>query len=910
MIRSLPTLLRVCIACCAFFLLPFLSSAAIIYVNPAASGANNGTSWTNAYTSLSTALLAAASGDEVWVKQGVYKPSTLVDVNTSGGTEAREATFQIPNGVALYGGFTGSELTRDARNPAVNLTILSGDLDNNDVNTDGNQIAESTADVVGNNAYHVLYTVNVNAATRVDGFVVTAGKAMSTAAITDANQDGGAWYNKLSGAANASSPGIANTVFQGNYAASEGGAIFNTNGPAGGAVLSLIERCKFMGNKSNIAGGAINLGSFSAGNYQPHFVGCEFTGNEAARRGGALYMIGDHALIDSSFFRNNKVTAVSPDNSTFPGSGGAVGMVASNAAFKQCMFEGNTSTGNPTGAFEGGGGGAVYMSSNEPQTTTLGPSAPSFIGCGFYTNTATGNTTAWGGAAVHLSDGGKLRPRYVNCVFSGNQAHDNGGAVASFARVMSVASGYTPDLNPDFTNCTFTANHAGTTGGALYFDGYVYLGAEVLHGRVENTIIWNNTATASGPAISFTGNNVVAYSDVQGSGGSGGGWNSSLGTDGGNNLDANPGFTDAANPKGADGLPATTDDGLRLTTSAAPVDAGNGAATGLAGIATDYIRASRVQGSRVDMGAYEQAKISAPPVKIYWLKDWDLKPVCLSCPWAFIFTENLSQQFIWDGPAQLIDQDDRAGTALITGHIVNRKNKKQGFDVHLKLVNKQDWAAWSSKGRTYTTFGLQAFLTGLREHRSWTFWELSDESYLNGTDDISGKLGLAPAPANYKTGFQLGEGANGWDDDFGMSGTFSYKGVITIKGKKSSLSGLGTMNVDAELCKDRTCTPLTERIQSASTGMLQAQEEGAGMPHVNLYPVPARNQLTISGSKLPAGMYTIRFYDAKGQLRKEERRYGSNGNFATSVKELQPGLYILQLYSNTGVVSTQKFLVE
>ena len=72
------------------------AQSTIIYVNQSAAGNYDGTSWTDAYTDLQSALTAATSGEEVWVAAGTYKPTAGAD---------RIATFQLKNGVALYGGF-------------------------------------------------------------------------------------------------------------------------------------------------------------------------------------------------------------------------------------------------------------------------------------------------------------------------------------------------------------------------------------------------------------------------------------------------------------------------------------------------------------------------------------------------------------------------------------------------------------------------------------------------------------------------------------------------------------------------------------------------------------------------------------------------------------------------------------
>ena len=99
-----------------------------LYVDKDATGADDGSTWADAHTKLQDALDDAVGDDEIWVAEGTYYP----DEGASVTADDRDASFVLVNGLEIYGGFDGTESARTSRNPATNVTILSGDIKQDD----------------------------------------------------------------------------------------------------------------------------------------------------------------------------------------------------------------------------------------------------------------------------------------------------------------------------------------------------------------------------------------------------------------------------------------------------------------------------------------------------------------------------------------------------------------------------------------------------------------------------------------------------------------------------------------------------------------------------------------------------------------------------------------------------------
>jgi len=323
----------------AFLMTPVLPKT--IYVDDDANGANDGSSWTDAYNYLQDALTAAYSGDEIWVAQGIYKPDQEAGITPGD----REATFQLINGVTLKGGYAGfGEPDPNARDIQLYETILTGDLADNDVNV--NEPCDlQTEPTRSENSYHVVRSTGTDESAVLDGFTVTGGNAngpypeychgggmrneysSSTVSNCTFSANSGNCSNSAGMVNEHSSPKVTNCTFIGNNRC--GIANWYNNTPT-------LTNCTFIGNGLGVAN---HYDSSST------LRNCKFIGN----REGIESFGGITTLTNCIFSGNRRATFFDYSSSkpmllncTFSGNAGVIGVDGGAiATLNNCVLWGN-----------------------------------------------------------------------------------------------------------------------------------------------------------------------------------------------------------------------------------------------------------------------------------------------------------------------------------------------------------------------------------------------------------------------------------------------------------------------------------------------------------------------------------------------------------------------------------------
>lgn len=551
-----------------FMMIPQAAKSAdeiIIYVDQAASGSANGQSWADAYTDLQVAIANADANSQIWVAKGTYRPSTS-DPSVS---------FTLKNDVGIYGGFAGNETLLSQRDWQQNLTILSGDLANDDQDN-GTDIITDTHNIGGTNSEHVIVTNGLTNTAVLDGFTITAGhnfydgagmwNVNSSPTLTNlhfagnsADRGGGIFNDQ-------SNPTLTNITFSYNHASSVGAGLFNTMSKP------IIRNSRFYQNIANFGDGG---GMANQANSDVTIEDVVFEENSAYYSGGGI--ANDHS--SPTLYRVDFIRNIVGNHD-----GGGMFNSESSPIVDTARFIENTA----------GYGGGFSTSGGKPIVRNA-----QFIN---------NMVMSRGGGAFNY--GHTTEALFENVIFTANSAELNGGGLANQSNSKATV-----------TNVVFAGNYA-SQGSALAIDegGSTTLINATIAGNTtsqagwaDNTdgeTIWNNDNSTFvgynsiiwGQRLSILNDNSTAEfssSLIEGCKPNGI-WQASCGIEQNNsNLsDADPLFI---NPISYTAAPTTTAD-LRLQLGSPAINAGNNSHNSQT---SDLDGNPRIVGVAIDLGAYE-----------------------------------------------------------------------------------------------------------------------------------------------------------------------------------------------------------------------------------------------------------------------------------------------------------------
>ena len=419
----------------------------VIYVDGAASGANDGTSWNDAYIKLQNALQAATKYQQIWVAEGTYTPSDLGD---------RDASFVIPAGVFVFGGFAPSLgiVNMTIRDPETYETVLSGDI-----------MRDDGVGVEHNNSHRVVRSGHNS---EVDGFTISDGYSI--------------WMSGAEG----HGQGACLQVAEGHYFTARGCRFTNCSAVQGGAIWAgngsvlTLDGCDLVENRATQGGGGAVMLTDSA--RDTLLKDCTFDLNTSTHGGGLFIDGGVGVTIDGCTFLNNSA------NWAFYGGGGIRAQDNTGLFITDSTITENT-------ASVGAGIALSQCTGSIIENTTIENNNADDASSITYCDSSYEIYRAAGGGLL-LSGGDAL---IRGSAFVDNQAIKSGGNSCNhpdYKYLLGVGGGvFARNAALDVVGTTFSGNeaqHTGTTclggagGGVAAYETTV---------RMVNSLFWNNSAS-------------------------------------------------------------------------------------------------------------------------------------------------------------------------------------------------------------------------------------------------------------------------------------------------------------------------------------------------------------------------------------------------------------------------------
>lgn len=316
----------------------------IRYVMQQARGTGDGSSWANASGDLQKMIDELAQNNpqnlpgEVWVAAGTYAPQSQLISGT-----AYSASFRMRDGISVYGGFAGTETSKQERAKGTmpwdftNETILEAAYyDHANLQWNNNKWT-----LTSDSRHVVWFAPMANEAdftrtTMLDGVTVQGGYAQGGTGLDDFKTDRGAGVYM-----DGPNAYLTNCIVKENYATGNGGGvylrngrienslIYNNNADAdGGAVYvenrGLVLRSMLANNSAHNGAGAYLHNEVEALNDHPEYLilsTCVVSNNTMSGN-GAIYCDKGGVLMQNTITNNNCVTATDATDSNASQTGG------------------------------------------------------------------------------------------------------------------------------------------------------------------------------------------------------------------------------------------------------------------------------------------------------------------------------------------------------------------------------------------------------------------------------------------------------------------------------------------------------------------------------------------------------------------------------------------------------------